>query len=60
MYLQHRDWACAIGCVDYQDFIALPQLVCLASLDPHCHHLICDGDVTELKLDQLRMLKDMQ
>ena len=35
------------------DFISLPQLVCLASLNLHCHHLLCDGDVAGPKLDQL-------
>ena len=36
--LQHREWACVIGCSSYQDFVTLRQLVCLAF---HCHHLFC-------------------
>lgn len=51
--LQHSNWACAIGGPGYKDFIALPQLVCLASSNLHSYHLICHGDIAGLKLDQL-------
>ena len=42
-----------IRCSGYQNFITLPHLIRLATLEFHYHYLLCDLDVTRSTLEQL-------